>query len=219
MCWWRFRRKEQEPVQPAPSLEDFWNSKYPKATVVYQGRELPNTGMIDVDVRDFFVNVNDYQLQQIVAAFSGLSDDEKALECLRWVIQHVSYVSDKAEFGLDEFWCYPNELLKVLKGDCDDGAILLANLMLAAGVPYWKIRLTAGLVPEGGHAYVTYFCEKGGCWVALDWCYYPSLDPVDGRPDYKLSPIYREVWFSWNVKYAFCAGVKGEITLKKVRFL
>ena len=222
MCRW-FRRKKQGQPQltpaPVPNGEDYWNSKYPKTVVVYEGRELPNTGMIAVDVRDFFININDYQLQEVAQKLQGLSDDEKALECLRWVIANITYVADKTEYGLEEFWCYPNELLKTKKGDCDDGAILLANLMLAAGLPYWKVRLTAGAVPEGGHAYVTYYYEDGSRWVALDWCYFPNVDAVKDRPDYKNSPIYLEVWFSWNLKYAFCAGVKGEITLKKVRFL
>jgi len=172
--------------------------------IVYEARFLPNIGQISVDVRDFFVNPHNYLLQAIVAPFKNLKhDDEKALACLRWVIQNIKYVSEKSKYGLEEFWCFPSEVLKTRMGDCDDGAILLANLMLACGIPYWKIRLTAGLVPEGGHAYVTYYCESRDYWVVLDWCYRPSLTPIPERPHYKNSQIYREVWLSWNQKYAF----------------
>jgi transglutaminase-like putative cysteine protease len=102
-------------------------------------------------------------------------------------------------------------LLKTRKGDCDDGAILMANLMIASGIPYWKIRLTAGDVEGGGHAYVTYYCEILNYWVSMDWCYYPNSSLVVNRPDYKDEKIYQDVWFSWNQKYCFSAGVKTSV--------
>ena len=192
------------------SKEDELNSKYPKCVVVYDGRTIPNYGFYALDVRAFFVNPASYELQEITKTFGGGSDDNKALQCLLWVIDHTTYVSDKIQHKLEEFWMYPSETLKTRKGDCDDGAILLANLMLVAGIPYWKIRLTAGMVPEGGHAYVTYYYEGGDYWVALDWCYYPNRKPIAERPDYKNSKIYREVWFSWNKRFAFMKGVKED---------
>jgi len=187
------------------SKEDFWNSKYPKATVVLPLSYMPNIGFINVDVRAFFVNPHSLNLPFP----THLCDDQNALEALLWVIDHIKYTSDKSLFDVPEFWMLPSQTLHMRKGDCDDGAILLANLMLAAGIPYWKIRLTAGMVPAGGHAYVTYFCEEKDYWVTLDWCYYPNRKPVIERPDYKESPIYREVWFSFNQRYAFMKGVKA----------
>ena len=190
-------------VLPTPEKEKYWNNKYPKAVVMYKGRYIPNYGMYSVDVRSFLVNRHIDELERIAGKWRGLPHDEAALKCLRWVMEHIEYISDKKAYGLPEYWCYPMEVLHTGGGDCDDGAILLANLMEVAGIPYWKIRLTAGMVPEGGHAYVTYYYEEGDRWVVLDWCYYPSLKPVKERPDYKDSKIYREVWFSWNRKYAF----------------
>lgn len=196
------------------SQEEYWNNKYPKATVIYQGRQIPNHGAVAVDVRTFFTNPVSDELLATVKDFGG-SDDARALACLKWVIANITYQSDFSLFGLNEFWEFPFETMLTRRGDCDDGAILLANLMLKSGIPYWKIRLTAGMVPEGGHAYVTYFCEARGLWVALDWCYYPSEEPVADRPDYKFSEIYREVWFSWNRDFSFCAGVKTGYDLSR----
>lgn len=200
MCfdWWRnFTNKEE-----------YWNNKYPQVIILYDGRTIPKYGRYSVDVRTFFVNEHSYELQKIVEPWKCLPDDDKALSCLLWVMNNFVYRSDFSLFGTEEFWCYPSEALKVLQGDCDDGAILLANLMLASGIPYWKIRLTAGLVPEGGHAYVTYYCQKNDYWVALDWCYSPNRDIIEDRPDYKLSTIYIEVWFSWNQRYSFQKGTR-----------
>jgi predicted transglutaminase-like cysteine proteinase len=97
------------------------------------------------------------------------------------------------------------------RGDCDDGAILMANLMLTCGVPYWKIRLTCGDTPIGGHAYLTYYCEETNRWVAMDWCYHPKTSQVSKRKDYKESPIYTKVWFSWNLKYAYSKGITSGV--------
>ncbi|MHA1470388.1 MAG: transglutaminase-like domain-containing protein [Candidatus Asgardarchaeia archaeon] len=194
--------------------ERFWNNKYPKAIITYSGRFIPNYGKYEIDVRAFFINPVCSELQTIVKNWKSLSDDEKALKCQLWVKDNITYVSDKTDFGLEEYWEYPQETLKTRKGDCDDGAILIANLMLASGIPYWKIRLTAGDV-DGGHAYVTYYCEEKNYWVACDWCYLPDTRPINQRPDYKDSPIYKEVWFSWNQKYAFHKGVKLQKKKKK----
>jgi len=198
------------PFTRAQSKEDYWNSKYPKATIIYEARSIPNVGTYPLDVRAFFVNPRCEELQKIVRHWRNDKQDKQALAAQLWVAFNIKYISDKEEFGLEEFWSYPSELLKTGKGDCDDGAILIANLMIACGIPYWKVRLTAGMTPFGAHAYVTYFCDELDHWVAMDWCYKPDFSLISDRPDYKDSPIYGEVWFSWNRRYAFSKGVKEE---------
>lgn len=177
--------------------EEYWNNKYPKKVITYWGRYIPNFGKYPIDIRAFFVNTSCEELQEIVRPWRDLPDDEKALKAQKWVANSIKYVSDKTEFGMNEYWCYPQELLKTRRGDCDDGAILIANLILASGVPYWKIRLAAGTVYDrlgnelGGHAYVTYYREKKDDWCALDWCFYQdSTTPIDAKPEYKDSIIY-----------------------------
>jgi len=77
------------------------------------------------------------------------------------------------------------------------------------GIPYYKIRMTAGDTEAGGHAYLTYYCESEDKWVAMDWCYYPDQNiPVKSKLDYKDSSLYGEVWFSFNERYAFSRGTK-----------
>lgn len=192
------------------SQEHFWNSKYPKCVVILPLGYMPITGLYNVDIRAFCVNPNIHELQEIVKDIKNFDcDDQKALACLNWVIDNFTYTSDKAQFGLPEYWMMPSEALLTRKGDCDDGAILLRNLMRASGIADWKIRLTAGAVHTGeGHCYVTYYVEKRGYWVSLDWCYHPSRLKVSERPDYKESKIYGEVWWSWNEKFTFMKGVK-----------
>jgi len=188
-------------------LEEELNSKYPKKLIIYKGRFIPNHGRCSVDVRNFFSNPDSQELK-FAEVWKDLPDDEKAFKCLKWVIDNITYISDKEEFDMDEYWCFPYELLNTRKGDCDDGAILLSNLMASCGIPYWKVRLTCGDTPDGGHAYVTYFRESDKTWVNLDWCYFPSKKLIKDRTNYKEEKHYGDVWFSWNRKYSFSKGVK-----------
>ncbi len=196
--------------------EKFWNNRYPKQDIAYAARAYFNTDpkvTTPVDVRIFF-QYNDFHLEKIAnSSYTGIgklnegSYDERAIKCLRWVKKNFKYVSDKIVVGLPEFWMFPFEALKYKKGDCDDGAILLANLMMAAKIPYWRIRLNTGDVKAdngtAGHAYVTYCRETDNEWVILDWCYWYDNSEVKDRILHKDQQDYYDIWFSWNRKYAF----------------
>ena len=127
------------------------------------------------------------------------------------MIKNFKYVGDKETAGMNEFWQFSYESLQTKKGDCEDGAILLHNILLAAGIPYWKLRLSAGWVQtgnkKGGHAYLTYYSEENDKWVILDWCYWPNLKAIIDRPDYKDEPKYLDIWFSWNKKFCYTKGL------------
>ena len=129
----RFRQEEKD------EQEEYLNGKYPKSEVNYLRIETDDTYRIDV--RNFFQTI-DYN----IPTCKGISDDSTALKCLKWVIKNITYISDKKEYGFNEYWAYPYQTLVRRKGDCEDGAILLANMIVKSGVPYWKVRITAGWV-------------------------------------------------------------------------
>jgi len=181
--------------------EVYWNTKYPKANISYEREE--TDGLYKIDVRNF-VFYRDFNIPVV----SGSSNDKKALNALVWVTDNITYTKDKTVYGFDEYWAMPWQTLKRKLGDCEDGSNLLHSIMLKSGVPYWKIRGTAGMTPLGGHAYVTYLVDDNSKWVCLDWCYYPNKKPVSQRVDYKEDKLYGDVWFSYNKDYAFSKGVK-----------
>lgn len=172
------------------------NNKYPKSDVTYIRQEKDQ--QYTIDVRNFIQKYDAY-----LPIVKGETDDEKALNGLIWVIDNIRYVQDKTSYNLPEYWAYAYQTYLRHLGDCEDGAILLHNMLLRSGVPYWKLRLTAGNTPYGGHAYLNYFYEEGNKWVTLDWCYFPTKLPIKDRPDYKEDKLYNDVWFSWNEKYCF----------------
>lgn len=200
------------------SMEAYWNSKYPTEVIKYTCRSVVGkTGMtFPIDVRFFFINPLCDELTAIIYKCTETSVDGKALFAQKWVTKNISYVGDTEQYKLIEYWAEPLETLKTKQGDCDDGAILMANLMLAAGVPYWRIRITVGYVEYNGgkglHAYVTYLPDAEVSkpadqqnWVVCDWCYYAKTTPFAARPNYKNEPKYYtgEVKFSFNRNYAF----------------
>lgn len=182
-------------------LEDLWNNKRQKADITYNGREIPGKSLTyRIDVRNFF---NPYD-STIPTLPSGLTNDEVAVSALRWVHDNITYFSDNSSTGYNEYWQFPFETLCLKTGDCEDGAILIANIMLKAGVPYWRIRLNAGDVKGGGHAYVTYLRQEDDKWYVLDWCYWYDESLVNfGTKEFKDLEKYYGIWFSWNQKFAF----------------
>ncbi len=183
-----FRGEEERQEK----LEKFWNTKRTPTIWLYPGRPAPDNPKIrmNVDPRIFF------QYDKTLPRIQGGSDSiaQKALD---YVNKHIKYTSDSGEY-----WQFAYETWKRKKGDCEDGAILMANIMLMSGIPYWRIRLNAGDVKGGGHAYVTYLREKDDTWYVMDWCYWYKESKDFGKP-WKKAKKYFGIWGSWNKKYVF----------------
>ena len=200
--------------------EAYWNGKYLKIDQVYGGRPLPQAASRSwwkpapkattciLDVRRF-IWADDCILQKVVreSILGGIIvNDELAWRCQRWVCRNMTYVGDDA-IGCPEYWLFPAESLQMRRGDCEDGAILMASLMLNAGVDPWRVRVSASDVVGGGHAYVTYCRETDNEFVVLDWCY-----EADQQIAPKDKPLLRDkasyyggdrTWFSWNHLHAW----------------
>ena len=213
---------EMEVCEENPT-EIYWNSKYPSQEVKYSCRKIVGKDnlLFSVDVRYFFMNSICSELQNIVKGIKDYPNDDKMLFCQKWVKNNIGYVSDSIQYKHTEYWADALETLKNKRGDCDDGAILMANLAVAAGIPYWRVRVTAGDVPEGGHAYLTYLPDDElkkpvgeQDWKVADWCYYPNIQPFNERPNYKDDEKYYsdQVWFSFNSKHAFKKGTAKKRT-------
>lgn len=157
-----------------------------------------------IDVRNFF-QWHDHKLPLV----TGSNYDEIALKALLWVIKNIDYVHDTDVYGFQEYWAFAWQTLVRKKGDCEDGAVLLANILMKAGVPYWRVRLNAGSVNGGGHCYVTYCRETDDKFVVLDWCYWPKKNPIAERLTHEEERNYSDkdsnfyIWFSWNAKACY----------------
>jgi predicted transglutaminase-like cysteine proteinase len=184
---------DMQATQKDAVLEFFWNNKvWHSENFYFQARDQRY-----MDILQFFKQNN-----LSTPIVQGLTNDAKAINALTWVINNVKYVTDKSQYGAGDQWQWADETIQRKVGDCEDGAILLANIMVASGIPYWRVRLNAGDVKGGGHAWVTYLCEKDNVWYVLDWCYWPS-ESTQLKLPWSKAENYFAIWFSWNNKYAF----------------
>lgn len=206
--------------------EQYWTEKRPRISKVYRGRAAQAPGFlgikkavpVDCDVRAF-VRADDLIVRRALSdafrrPFSEIpgkfSDSDVLFTVQQWVIDNIEYTGDDT-WGSPEYWLYPEEALAVRQGDCEDFSFVIASMLLNAGIPSWKVRVTCGLVSvdgspaageTGGHAYVTY-C-RGDDWVPIDWCYCPEvLSDVNHRTPVNKRLEYKDVWFSFNNQYCW----------------
>jgi len=197
---------ELSELKPEPSeAEKYWNNRHPEQTIFYRGRYMPGYNkQLNVDVRIFFTP-GDSILSDLVEqhAFNSGSLDSRAFRIEQFVQKQITYKTDKSALGIVEYWQLPFETWAMKAGDCEDGAILMANLMVLSGIPVWRVRLNAGDVKGGGHAYITYCRELDNEFIVLDWCYWPKHTELDKRKLHKEEANYYGIWFSWTKDKAY----------------
>lgn len=178
------------------AIGEDWNNSRPKVNIKYAARPNFNgTARIDVDPRIFCT-------EDKLQTYTGNTYDEIVKKCLQWVINNIEYTPDSDQFKLSEVWLFPYETYNLRHGDCEDGAILLANMLLKSGIPYSRIRLSTGDVQGGGHCWCDYK-KDDGTTVILDWCYWPNESKDLNLSYSKAKAKYFNTWFSFNKKYIF----------------
>ena len=201
---------------------DYWNSKWATAPIIYTGRALRGESynkQIDVDVKAF-IKKNDAILWHVLTQLELRKEtpNDTALAVQNFVCNFLKYKYDDIASECPEFWLFPFEAIQSEIGDCEDGAILIASLLINAGVPSWRVKVCAAQVMAdpvfapsdeelGGHAYCIYLADRPESerkleWVILDWCY--LQDPEVSIEDKPLARnggtegAYRSIWFTFN---------------------
>lgn len=188
--------------------EQYWNDKHPIVRQLYRGRPLPGKQTrAEVDVRRF-IWPEDILLDNLIEKEGWRFEDFEiaAHKIQRWIVRNLTYAGDD-RLGCSEYWLFPFETLGLLKGDCEDGAILISSLLLGI-LPkehHWRVRVSGGWVKAGagaaqeGHAWATLCRPKDNEWVPIDWCYYEDSDvSIDRKVLLKDRTEYIETWFSFN---------------------
>lgn len=83
---------------------------------------------------------------------------------MHWVSNHIRYMTDMQQFGVLDYWLYPNEVLQTGAEDCEGISFLTASLLEAAG---YNTRVAIGQAPFGYHAWVE-FCDDDGNWFVAE---------------------------------------------------
>ncbi|MFW9971981.1 MAG: DUF4332 domain-containing protein [Candidatus Odinarchaeota archaeon] len=201
---------------------EYWNSKWETAPIIYTGRALraeEYKKQIDVDVKAF-IKKNDAILWHVITQV-GLrkeTPNETALAIQNFVCNFLKYKYDDLTAEVPEFWLFPFESIQAEIGDCEDGAILIASLLINAGIPSWRVKVCAAEVIADpifapseseveGHAYCIYLADRQDSnrkleWVVLDWCYLQDPEvPIEKKPlarDGGTEGAYKDVLFTFN---------------------
>jgi transglutaminase-like putative cysteine protease len=122
-----------------------------------------------------FITPSDVAVQDtanyIVSTLVNDTIEDRIVGAFNWVALNVVYISDRKQFGKNEFWQYPNETLggvirdssnSLMYGDCEDSSFLLASLLLAMGVPSNCVRVGLSDV----HAWVE--VNLAGVWYLFE---------------------------------------------------
>ena len=194
--------------------DTYWNEKWKKAPIIYNGRTLQNKfDQIGVDVK-VFIQPNDELLQLIITKYNLKKQtfDDTALAIQQFVVGMLTYKYDSDTEKVPDFWQFPFESIYSKVGDCEDGAILIAALCINAGIPEYRVKVAAGCVqpeinaPQGGHGYCIYLADDSE-WRILDWCYYQdSTIPVNQKPLAKnggYKNTYKTIWFTFNSQHSW----------------
>lgn len=146
----------------------------------------PVTAGVGSDAVVALLNRQDSAMALAATALAGGAcaadgDDALAGALLDGVARHLAYVVDAD--GEDVWTCAGATYFRG-SGDCEDGAILLHALLLAAGVAADRLVTAFGRVDldRTGHAWVGYRRRSDGRFVALDWTLGPDQGGVGALP-------------------------------------
>jgi len=180
--------------------ELLWRSKFTIHPIIYKAQDNCRR-----DVRTFIFDKS-YILERYIDHFHlrAYTDTDIMYKILMWVIDSLQYVGDEKTRRQHEYWQNPEETLCTLLGDCEDGSLLIKSLSLIAGVPDWKVKIVAGKVAEGGHAYCTYIRDDD-TQVILDWCYWANRLPINERLPIEKETNYKEIWFSFDKENGYAS--------------
>lgn len=158
-----------------------------------------------------YLQANDPRMRELAYSIVDKTDsnDEKMYKIEQWVIENFTYEFDNITYGQDEYWATPDESLRKMQGDCEDGAWLIHSLALNADVPSDRLRTYGGVVAwqneqgglsAGGHAWTAYQRESDNEWVILDWCFFNTDAPLDNRITMSNNMKYVDDYFFVNLK-------------------
>lgn len=163
--------------------------------------------------------MSDEDLLAIARTLKGKNHDETAVNCLKWVKDHVVYTTDDKKWNMPEKWEDAKDVFLTEKGDCESGATLMYVLARLAGIPASKLWILCGSVKGGGHAWLGYIPDEYPLnFTFMDWCYWYKRYSVPIRNKFtiagqavheythkgeKVSSDYYKLWFAFNEEKSY----------------
>ena len=128
------------------------------------------------------------QWQRMMEFAHDLEEDVK-LKMVNDFFNRLSFVEDRRNWGVDDYWATPLEFLAKNAGDCEDFSIAKYFTLVAIGVPEDRLRMTYVTVlgVNQSHMVLTYFMSPRATPLVLDNLN-PGILSATQRQD--LLPVY-----------------------------
>jgi len=140
---------------------------------------------------------------------TGKTFDETMHNILLKVRSKIMYEGDLKNWDIEEYWQTADETVTRMKGDCEDGAILMYVIARLKGVPANRLHLMTGDVKGGGHCWLGYKPKNYPlAYVFLDWCYWFDSNDCLTRTKFVIdnkkisSDKYLSLWFLFNEEFS-----------------
>jgi predicted transglutaminase-like cysteine proteinase len=184
-----------------------------QVNIVEQNKRSLHQKHCPLDVRNFYVNPKNAELLAVLELAAKPSDNDlaKVTKIYDWVQTNISYLED-----IDvDFWQMPFETLALRTADCEDGSILLANLLVAAGIKKSKVGIA--------------IVKKNGQWHACVLWNKQVLDWTNRSVSFQVMPATWKPWYVWTADKAYAceeaateqghsvAELKEAVTKKQTR--
>lgn len=86
-------------------------------------------------------------------------------QIVHWVDKHIRYITDQQNFGVPDFWSFPEETLQHGSEDCDGLSLLTCSMLEAVGVP---AHCVMGTTNFGYHMWVECMHPQTGDWFLIE---------------------------------------------------
>lgn len=115
--------------------------------------------------------------------------DLELLNAVNAFFNGVSYVTDLTQWGMDDYWASPAEMLASNGGDCEDYSIAKYFALKELGVPIERLRITyvKAVRLNQAHMVLAYYAEPNAVPLILDNLE-GKVRPASERTD--LVPVY-----------------------------
>jgi transglutaminase-like putative cysteine protease len=160
---------------------------------------------------DFFLNdqVNnpDPELLKLANALRTDNPYTTVSKIEEYVIRNFYYKFDSSPdgFNMQEYWATAKEILKNRWDDCDGLNSLIWILCYLAGIDNDMIYCVLGDTATGYHFWVIFFDARRSRMVKLDATYYPKVNTIAKKAEFKLGSRYKKIDYIFNNEriYAF----------------
>lgn len=123
-----------------------------------------------------------------ISPASGIDAEYARVETVHMRINQLKRVSDARQWGADDYWTTPDELLRAGAGDCEDLAIAKYFALRELGVPAERLRLVYARVFDAKrrfiepHVVLWYRPVNAADWRVLD-SLVPRIQTLTERGD------------------------------------